>query len=301
MNTDFSHFYTVFSYVIVGILGLILGSFYNVVIYRVPNELKIYEPARSFCPTCKTPIRWYDNIPVFSYVFLLRGKCRHCKEHISFRYTVVEILTCVLFLAVWWRFFDINNLSSIYTAVVYLILVSIGIIMAFIDWEHLIAYDIMSFSIFVCGLLLCLAPEETTHVEMTQRILGALFSLAFWGLYAVIPSMIKKRETTGSADVIVFMFCGFVVGLQGALLMVLTSWIFFFATFLLRSWLRKRKAKKISVLPETEEERMARESEEHSIPLLPGGMISFFLAIMLAPELASLYREFLYLITFTFS
>jgi leader peptidase (prepilin peptidase) / N-methyltransferase len=81
------------------LLGLLVGSFLNVCIYRLPQELSVWKPARSFCPACGATIAWYDNIPVVSYL-MLRGKCRHCGAKISWRYPAVELLTAVLFAVV---------------------------------------------------------------------------------------------------------------------------------------------------------------------------------------------------------
>ena len=78
------------------ILGLCVGSFLNVVIYRVPNKMSLAYPP-SHCTTCDYTLKWYDNIPVLSYI-MLGGRCRSCKTHISFRYTAVEIANMLLWL-----------------------------------------------------------------------------------------------------------------------------------------------------------------------------------------------------------
>src|SRR5207247_9582706 len=79
-----------------GLFGLLIGSFLNVCVYRLPRDLSVVRP-RSYCPACEQPIAWYDNVPVLSYA-LLGGQCRKCRSRISARYPVVEILTGLLFL-----------------------------------------------------------------------------------------------------------------------------------------------------------------------------------------------------------
>ena len=85
-----------------GLFGLVLGSFLNVCIYRVPRDMGVVTP-RSFCPECGAPVAAFDNMPVFSYL-LLRGKCRVCQKAIGWRYPVVEILTAAVFAVVAFRY-----------------------------------------------------------------------------------------------------------------------------------------------------------------------------------------------------
>src|SRR3989440_412389 len=85
------------------VFGAVVGSFLNVCIYRLPRDLSVNEPRRSFCPSCKKPIPWEQNLPLLSWLFL-RGKCAHCGSRIAFRYFVVELFTALLFLAAWLAF-----------------------------------------------------------------------------------------------------------------------------------------------------------------------------------------------------
>ena len=100
-----SHTFTLICvYILSGLLGLCVGSFLNVVIYRLPNNMSLANPG-SHCTSCQYSLRWYDNIPVVSYL-LLGGKCRKCKSRISPRYMLVELLNSVLWVlsvALFWE------------------------------------------------------------------------------------------------------------------------------------------------------------------------------------------------------
>jgi len=116
--------------VIIGIVGLIIGSFLNVVIYRLPREQSIVFP-NSTCPTCRAPVRAYDNIPVLSFL-LLRGRCRSCRKSISWRYPTVELLTALLFAAV------TAHDGTTYTLPFDLAFIAAMLALIFIDADHMI-------------------------------------------------------------------------------------------------------------------------------------------------------------------
>lgn len=135
----------VFGYVVAAVFGAIIGSFLNVVVHRVPLEQSIVFP-NSRCPSCGAAIAFYDNIPVLSYV-VLRAKCRHCKEHISFRYPAVELLTAALFVAVAWH----DGLSA---ALPFdLIFTSALLALVFIDAEHMILPNVITYPGIVFALI----------------------------------------------------------------------------------------------------------------------------------------------------
>jgi leader peptidase (prepilin peptidase) / N-methyltransferase len=129
--------------------GAAIGSFLNVCIYRLPRDLSVNEPRRSFCPSCKNPIPWQQNLPLLSWL-VLRGKCASCGSRIAFRYFAVELLTALLFLAVWLVF-------PWPIALVYCVFVSLLVAATFIDFEHFIIPDEITIGGTIAGVLASVA------------------------------------------------------------------------------------------------------------------------------------------------
>lgn len=155
--------------VFVWLLGLCVGSFLNVVVYRLPLDLSLTQPARSFCPQCKTPIAWHDNIPVLSWI-LLRARCRHCHEPISSQYPLVEGLTGLTFI------------------IVYHLLVSDGARAgyAFTLWPTPIdAPVLLAWLVLTAALVACAAMDIVTYMVDVRVTTAA--SLAGIVLFAVWP------------------------------------------------------------------------------------------------------------------
>ena len=136
-----------------GVFGLCAGSFANVVIYRTPRDgLSVVRPARSFCPACRAPIGWRDNLPVLSWL-LLRGRCRACQASIGVRYPAVELLVGGLFAAAWWliRPVDADSFARLFMA---WLLAFAGVCVTLIDLEHLIIPDAITYPGAALGLAL---------------------------------------------------------------------------------------------------------------------------------------------------
>jgi leader peptidase (prepilin peptidase)/N-methyltransferase len=166
----------VVGYVIAAVFGAIIGSFLNVVIHRVPLEESIVFP-NSRCPSCSAVIAFYDNIPVLSYV-LLGAKCRKCKEHISFRYPAVELLTAALFVAVAWH----DGLSA---ALPFdLVFASALLALVFIDAEHMILPNVITYPGIVFALVARVAIPlltGTPHFDDVPSLAhGALAGMPLW-------------------------------------------------------------------------------------------------------------------------
>mgnify|MGYP000937858559 FL=1 len=120
-------------YLPVLVVGACIGSFLNVVIHRLPRDLSVNEPKRSFCPRCGYAIPMHLNLPLVSWL-VLRGKCANCGGRIAFRYFAVELLTTVLFGVVWWLFGERAPAAAPFL----LLLVALLIPITFIDAEHLV-------------------------------------------------------------------------------------------------------------------------------------------------------------------
>jgi leader peptidase (prepilin peptidase)/N-methyltransferase len=160
------------------ILGASIGSFLNVCIYRMPLNLSVNEPKRSFCPSCKYPIPFHHNIPLFSWL-ILRGKCANCGSKISFRYFGVELLTGLLFLAVWMKVWAWGREDwppqAWVLALPYWIMVALFVVATFIDFDHFIIHDEITIGGTAAGVILSFAIP-TLHGQ-SSNLAGGLWSL----------------------------------------------------------------------------------------------------------------------------
>lgn len=160
----YSYLFAAFAFV----LGAVVGSFLNVCIYRLPLDLSVNEPKRSFCPACKKQIPWHQNLPLLSWLFL-RGRCANCGSRIAFRYFAVELLTALLFLAVWRSF-------PWQIALVYWVFISLLIAATFIDFEHFIIPDEITLGGTAAGVLACVIVPRL--METDRRPQALLISVA---------------------------------------------------------------------------------------------------------------------------
>ena len=189
--------------IIIILFGLAWGSFLNVVIFRLPLGMSLMHPP-SFCPACKRKIKFYDNIPVFSYL-ILRGKCRTCRAKIPFSTILVEILTPLSFLLIYQK----HSLSFFFFASC--LFASAMIVLGFIDFYHQILPD----EITLPGIVLALvyAPFRS-DLNLTQALIGAVvgagFLLFIYGAYYLF----RKKEGLGMGDVTMMLLIGAYLGWQ---------------------------------------------------------------------------------------
>jgi len=158
------------------VLGAAVGSFLNVCIYRWPVDLSINRPRRSFCPNCKQPIPWHQNLPLISW-FALGGRCANCGAKISFRYFAVELVTALLFLAIWESF-------PWQVAIAYWVFVSFLIIGTFIDFEHFIIPDRVTIGGIIAGAISSVAVPALMQTD--SRLAAGVRSLLAAALGYVI-------------------------------------------------------------------------------------------------------------------
>lgn len=221
-------------YIGVFMFGCAAGSFINVCIYRLPQGKSLVKPG-SFCPSCNTPIAWYDNIPLVSFL-LLRGKCRSCGENISLRYPAVELLTGLLML---WTVYDcLQDGRSLFILGVYVYLTLGLITVTFIDIAHEIIPDEISLvGIPVALLLSLLIPALHRDVPFFYKLIengpawvnSGISSLAgivigggtLWFIGAVAGFLLKK-EAMGFGDVKLMAMVG---GLTGWLRMLMAFFL----------------------------------------------------------------------------
>ena len=151
------------------VLGAAVGSFLNVCIYRMPLDLSVNKPRWSFCPACQQQLRWHQNIPLLSWLFL-RGRCANCGSRIAFRYFAVELLTALLFLAIWRQF-------PWPIAVAYWVFISLLIVGTFIDFEHFIIPDEVTIGGTIAGLVASfLVPGLMAAEGRSSALLTSAFS-----------------------------------------------------------------------------------------------------------------------------
>ncbi len=180
--------------IIVFIFGAMIGSFLNVVIYRIPKNESIVFPS-SKCQSCQTSLKWYHNIPIFSWVFL-GGKCAFCKEKISAQYPIVEFLTGVIFVALYFKLGLVWHLPFVAASFAALLA------LVMIDFKYMAVPDNVNFAALVFALV---QPEFLNGLMYAAIAAGGLY------LIGLLSSLLARKQAMGGADVIV-------AGTMGALL-----------------------------------------------------------------------------------
>jgi leader peptidase (prepilin peptidase)/N-methyltransferase len=209
-------------YIFVFFCGSCIGSFLNVCIHRLPLKESIVYP-RSRCPQCKNEIRWYDNIPLFSFIILKR-RCRYCRARIPFQYFIVEFLTGSLFVLL---FYYYAFLAQFF---IYAVLFSSLIVATFIDFKYQEIPDVIDIPGIFIGLILSTIFPVIQGVSSSldgfiQSLLGVFAGGASIYLIGVLGKIIFKKEAMGGGDVKLLAMIGAFLGWK------LTILTFFIAPF----------------------------------------------------------------------
>ena len=221
------------AYLFVFVIGAVIGSFLNVIIHRVPNEESIVFPS-SACPKCKTQLKPYDNIPILSWL-ILRGKCRNCKEPIAIRYPAVELLTALTFILVYWRIgFD----PMLFVGLVF---VCVIIALMFIDAEHMILPNAITYPFFVFAFavrivypiafgtvfpdmaywpLASMSAYPAWVISLAGAVLGAIAGGGSLWLVGAIWKKLRGVDAMGLGDVKMMAGVGALLGWRLALLSI---------------------------------------------------------------------------------
>ena len=187
------------------ILGGLWGSFANVCIYRLPMNKGVVS-GRSFCPKCKKLITWKDNIPIISFL-LLNGKCRNCKKKISTQYLIIELITIIYFLVIYYLF------SISITTLLFIILGLFFIIIFFIDLKHYIIPNVLTFSLMVIGFVKSFDPNlNPIFPSFINSLIGGIFGyLIIWSIIYFYKQL-RNKEGMGLGDAKLISAIGFWFG-----------------------------------------------------------------------------------------
>ena len=186
--------------------GIICGSFANVCIYRLPENKSIVT-GRSSCPNCKKKIIWYDNIPLLSFI-LLKSKCRFCKKPINSQYFIVELITAISFVSIYY-FFGLTLAALLLS-----ILSVFFIIIFFIDLKHFIIPNELTFPLMIIGFFKSFDPNlnQTIFPNYINSLIGGVFGYLIIWLIIFFYKKVRKKEGMGLGDAKLLAVVGFWFG-----------------------------------------------------------------------------------------
>lgn len=253
--------FLIFNTVIIFLMGACIGSFLNVIIFRMPkNESIIKVP--SHCQNCKKPLKWYDNIPIFAWL-LLRGKCRFCGSKIATQYVIIEFFTALIITALWIQHIQMRHFfweDFIRNAV----LISACIAIIVIDFRHRIIPNKINYFLLIFGLAwayffpanwsLPFDRQPLTDLEaLTRASLAVIIIFLFLWTYRFIGNALTQRDIFGLGDLKLLMAFGAILGgsMTFSILLVgsiLASIVGIYLTFA-RSCFKKRKVRFNILLP----------------------------------------------------
>lgn len=197
--------------ILIFLYGVLIGSFLNVCIYRIPREESINFPP-SHCTTCNYKLRLIDLVPVLSYLFL-GGKCRSCKEKISLKYPVIELLNGIMYLLLF------LNFGFSVTFIKYCIFTSIMIVIAMIDFETTFVYRSITILAMIVGSILTIIQAGNDNGIVLDSIVGFILSTSIIFLIVVVT------RGMGEGDIEIAAICGLFLGMKGVIVTLFLSFI----------------------------------------------------------------------------
>ena len=197
------------------IIGSIFGSFYNVCIYRLPNDLDVISK-RSFCTSCKYKIPFYLNLPIISYAINL-GKCKNCKSKINISYLIVEILTAILFVYT----YSLYGFSL--KALAFIIFYSGLLIIFFTDLKYYLILDKITIPLSILGLIFTVFQYNPFDVNILSSIAGGIIGYLIIYLIRFLFFKIRKVEGMGLGDAKLFLMVGIWLGIKSIYLILASS------------------------------------------------------------------------------
>lgn len=306
----FSPDYFTVHIVYIFILGLVFGSFLNVCIYRIPMGKSIVSPA-SHCFTCNYFLKWYDNIPLISYI-LLMGKCRKCGAHISLRYFFVELLTACLFTLIFYKY------RYSWASLVYIVFTGMLIISTFTDIDHWIIPDVITIPGTIIGIIIAITIpilgnnfivsdagpfiDVGNYTSLLNSIVGAAAGFFLFYAIALFGTLIFRKEAMGGGDIKLLAFVGSFVGWLNVLVVLILS--SFIGTILSGSLVLSEKIiakinkKRLDSSQENKEKKQGLADEKisvyHHIPFGPYLAFSSYIVLIWGNDILQWYQKNIY-------
>lgn len=218
------------------LISLCIGSFLNVLIYRLPIKESLTKK-NSHCPKCGHMLKWYENIPLLSYI-IQRGRCRGCKELISIQYPIIEMLSVCVFVIAYIRF-GLSIETFLFT-----LLLQMFIVVFMIDMKHQIIPDIINIVILILGLISLIIPHSSINqlysINYVDKIIGFLVALSLLLLFLVLEKVLNK-ELMGGGDLKLFFGVGLFMGWQLLLLGIFFAAVIALITEMLKKVIKSEK------------------------------------------------------------
>ncbi len=239
--------------IFISIFGVLIGSFLNVIIYRIPKGESIVFPS-SKCQSCQTPLKWYHNVPIFSWLFL-RGKCGFCSEKISIQYPLIELTTGVIALLLYYKLGLVWNLPIVFA--VFTLLLAL----VMIDFRYMAVPDSLNL------LALALAVITPTILDSLQ---DALLAVGGFTLLRYYLSYFLNKEAMGEGDIIVAGTMGGLLGFP----------LFFYALFL---------SAILAIIPS-----LMAQNKDKAVPFVPFLAIATFIVYMFDTQFYQIAEYIIY-------